>query len=155
MLKPEDIVRLVRERAGHPASAKELVQLLDVPREQRATFRRQLRALAAEGTLVEVRGHRYGVAEKMDLVVGRLQAIAGGSAFVVPDTPRPGGDVFVPAAGREEAMHGDRVVARIERHRAGDRPEGRIVKILHRANPTVVGRFDLDSAGLGFVSPSD
>ncbi len=157
MLKPEEIVRLVRERAQHPASARELVQLLQIPREQRAGFRRQLRALAADGALVEVRGRRYGVAEKMDLVVGRLQAIAGGSAFVVADAPRAdgGGDVFVAAANREEAMHGDRVVVRIERHRAGDRPEGRIVQILHRANQTVVGQFDIDSEGLGFVTPFD
>lgn len=155
MLTPQDIVRLVRERAQHPASARELVQLLRVPREERAGFRRQLRALAGSGALVEVRGHRYGVAERMDLVVGRLQANAGGSAFVIPDSPRPDGDVFVAAPNRDEAMHGDRVVVRIERHRAGDRPEGRIVKILHRANPTVVGRFDVDSAGIGFVSPFD
>ncbi len=52
-------------------------------------------------------------------------------------------------------MHGDRVVARIERYRDGDRPEGRIVKILERANATLVGRFDLDEAGLGFVAPFD
>jgi ribonuclease R len=155
MLTPENIVRLVRERAQHPASARELVQLLRVPREQRAGFRRQLKALAASGALVEVRGRRYGVAEKMDLVVGRLQANAGGFAFAIPDSPRAGGDVFVAAANRDEAMHGDRVVVRIERHRAGDRPEGRVVKILQRANPTVVGRFDVDSAGIGFVSPFD
>ncbi len=157
MLKPEEILRLVRERAQHPASARELVQLLQIPREQRASFRRQLKALAADGTLVEVRGRRYGVAEKMDLVAGRLQAIAGGAAFVVPDAPRAdlGGDVFVPASNREDAMHGDRVVVRVERHRAGERPEGRIVKILNRANRTVVGRFDIDSGGLGFVTPFD
>ncbi len=157
MLKSEEILRLVRERAQHPASARELTQLLKIPREQSASFRRQLKALVADGALVEVRGRRFGVAEKMDLLVGRLQAIAGGSAFVVPDGPRADreGDVFVPLANREEAMHGDRVVVRIERHRAGDRPEGRIVKILRRANQTVVGRFDIDSGGLGFVTPFD
>jgi ribonuclease R len=157
MLKSEDILRLVRERASHPASARELIQLLQIPREQRASFRRQLKVLAADGAIVEVRGRRYGVAEKMDLVVGRLQAIAGGSAFVVPDAPRAdrGDDVFVPSANREESMHGDRVAVRIERHRAGERPEGRIVKVLHRANQTVVGRFDIASGGLGFVTPFD
>jgi ribonuclease R len=157
MLKSEEILRLVRERAQHPALARELVQLLQIPREQRAGFRRQLKALAAEGALVEVRGRRYGLTEKMDLVVGRLQAHAGGSAFVVEDAPRAGsdGDVFVSTANRDDAMHGDRVVVRIERHRSGERPDGRVVKILRRANQTVVGRFDLGSAGLGFVTPFD
>ena len=157
MLTRNDLVRLVRERAQHPASARELVQLLAIPREERASFRRQLKALVAEGALVEVRGKRYGLAEKMDLVVGRLQATAGGSAFVVADPPRAAldADVFVSSPNLNEAMHGDRVVARIERYRAGERPEGRIVKILARVNQTVVGRFDVDSAGLGFVSPFD
>ena len=49
MLKPEDILRLVRERAQHPASTRELTQLLQIPREQHAGFRRQLKALVADG----------------------------------------------------------------------------------------------------------
>jgi ribonuclease R len=157
MLKGSDLVRLVRERAQHPCSARELVQLLGIPREERAGFRRQLKALVADGELVEVHGKRYGLAEKMDLVVGRLQANAGGSAFVVADSPRAtrDADVFVSSSNLKEAMHGDRVVARIERYRTGERPEGRIVKILARANQTVVGRFDMDAAGLGFVTPFD
>jgi ribonuclease R len=133
------------------------MQLLQVPREERATFRRHLRSLASEGLLVEVRGKRYGIAEKMDLVVGRLQSHAGGYAFVIAERPGAGEqrDLFVAAHHLQEAMHGDRVVARIERVRDGDRPEGRVVKILDRANRIVVGRFDVDAAGIGFVSPFD
>ncbi len=51
-------------------------------------------------------------------------------------------------------MHGDRVVARIERV-TGDRAEGRIVRILDRGSATVVGRFDVDGSGIGFVVPFD
>ncbi len=153
----DDVLRLIRDRAQHPASFGELTELLQVPREERAGFRRQIRTLVAGGDLIEVRGKRYGLADKMDLVVGRLQAHAGGFAFVIPER-QPGAatrDVFIAAPNLKEAMHGDRVVARIERYRDGDRPEGRIVKILDRANQTVVGRFDVDEAGLGFVAPFD
>ena len=157
MLSRDDVLRAIRDRASHPASSRELMQLLQVPRELRATFRRHLRSLASEGLLVEVRGKRFGIAEKMDLVVGRLQSHAGGYAFVIGE--RPGGgdprDVFVAAPHLQEAMHGDRVVARIERVRDGDRREGRVVKVLERANRIVVGRFDVDAAGIGFVSPFD
>ena len=157
MLTRDDILRRIRERAGHPASSRELMQLLDVPKPERAGFRRLLKSLTAEGDLVEVRGQRYGLADKMDLVVGRLQAHSGGYGFVVSERPRAdsGPDVFVAAPNMKEAMHGDRVVARIERLRDKDRPEGRIVRILERANAAVVGRFDVDAAGLGFVSPFD
>ena len=53
-------------------------------------------------------------------------------------------------------MHGDRVAARIERRdRARDgrsRAEGRIVRVLDRAHPTVVGLFRYGSSG-NFVLP--
>jgi ribonuclease R len=52
-------------------------------------------------------------------------------------------------------MHGDRVVARVERIGSDGRAEGRIVRILERASTTIVGRFDVDSSGFGFVVPFD
>jgi ribonuclease R len=152
----EDLLRQIRDRVQHPASARELVQLLAIPREERAAFRRQLKALVADGELVEVRGHRYGVVEKMNLVVGRVQANPGGFGFVIAErSSEPTPDVFIAAPNLKEAMHGDRVVARIERLRSGDRPEGRIVRILERANARIVGRFERADGGLGFVSPFD
>ncbi|MBP7570812.1 MAG: ribonuclease R [Acidobacteria bacterium] len=150
----EQILEQIRQRVRHPASARELTQALRIPKEERATFRRHLKALAADGQLIEVRGKRYGLAEKMDLSVGVLQMHAGGFGYVLPErTNEP--DIFIPAVHLKEAMHGDRVVARIERLRDGDRPEGRIVRILARANQTIVGRFERDEVGLGFVSPFD
>ncbi len=140
----EQLLDQIRQRVQHPASARELMQALQIPTEERATFRRHLKALVADGELIEVRGKRYGLAEKMDLVVGRLQSHAGGFGFVLPERRRSEPDVFIPAVHLTEAMHGDRVVARIERLRDGDRPEGRIVRILARANQVVVGRFDQD-----------
>jgi ribonuclease R len=156
VLTREHLLRLIRERAHHPSSSRELIQLLQVPREERAGVRRQLKALVADGDLVEVRGRRYGLADKMDLVVGRLQLHSGGFAFVIPERKdQAGRDVFIAAPTVRDAMHGDRVVARVERYRDGDRPEGQIVKILERANTRLVGRFNLDEAGLGFVAPFD
>jgi len=45
-------------------------------------------------------------------------------------------------------------VARIER-RTEKGAEGRIIKILERSQSSIVGRFELDDAGLGFVVPFD
>ena len=92
----------------------------------------------------------------MDLVVGRLTANAGGFGFVVPEHARPGErkDVYIAAANLTEAMHGDRVVARVER-KTEKGLEGRIIRILERSQQTVVGRFDVDPSGLGYVTPFD
>ncbi len=157
MLSHDDILGLIRDRVHHPATAREIAQLLRVPREERSSFRRQLRSLVTEGTLLQIRGNRFGIAEKMDLVVGRLQTNPGGFGFVVPEHVEPGPqrqDIFVAASNLTEAMHGDRVVARIERQSERG-PEGRIIRILKRSQETIVGRFEVDASDLGYVVPFD
>ena len=134
----------MREKVTHPATPRELIKALKIPQEERATFRRLLKSLVATGELVQTKGGRVGLPDKMDLVVGRLQMNAAGFGFVIPD--KAGGDapdVYVSAANIKEAMHGDRVLARIERRTAENRLEGRIIRILERGNSTIVGRFDI------------
>jgi ribonuclease R len=136
------------------------MQVLRVPREERAGFKRQLKSMVASGDLLQIRGNRFGLPEKMDLVVGRLTTNPGGFGFVVPehgdpfDAAQGRADIYISAANLTEAMHGDRVVARIER-RTEKGLEGRIIRILERSQSSIVGRFDLDAAGLGYVVPFD
>jgi ribonuclease R len=153
----DQLLDAIRTRVDHPATAAELIRLLRIPREGRSGFRRQLRHLVTTGALVETRGGQYGLPERMDLVVGRLTMNPSGFGFVEPEH-RPADapyDVYVAGPHLNEAMHGDRVVARVERLRAGDRPEGRVLRILERAQGTLVGRFDEDASGLRFVVPFD
>jgi ribonuclease R len=92
-----------------------------------------------------------------------------GYGFVLPDEPVPGmeGDLFVGRDALGDAMHGDRVQARIERRgtrmdrgqRVG-RAEGRVVRILKRAHETLVGEFHYDLRPFGrergnYVIPFD
>jgi ribonuclease R len=81
-----------------------------------------------------------------DQLAGRMVLHQDGYGFVIPDTPLPqlDGDVFVPPDATSDAMHGDQVVVRLLRLRGGatgQRAEGRIIKILGRAHPTLVGLF--------------
>ena len=78
-----------------------------------------------------------------NLISGRLIAHRDGYGFLVPDSPIPRieGDLFIGRDGLGDAMNGDKVLARIERRRADGRAEGRIVQIVEREHPTVVGLF--------------
>ena len=156
MTSPSDILRLIREHVHHPATARELSQVLRVPREERTTFKRHLKTLVRDGELLQIRGNRFGLPEKMDLVVGRLHTNPAGFGFVAPEHAKPGErqDIYIAASNLTEAMHGDRVVARVER-RTERGFEGRIIRILERSQETIVGRFDVDDAGLGYVVPFD
>src|SRR5688572_14263109 len=116
MIDRNEILTTIRDSVHHPATARELAQILKIPREERSSFKRQLEAFVTDGVLLKIRGNRYGLAEKMDLVVGRLQSNPRGFGFVVPEQrDNDSKDVFVASPNLMEAMHGDRVVARIER----------------------------------------
>jgi len=157
MYSQDELLRLIRERIDHPATAKELQQKLKIPPEQRATFKRRLRALVASGELVEVRGHRFGLPDLMNLVVGRVSTNPRGFAFVDPEPGRDDvpGRIFIAGNNLNQAIHGDRVVVRVERRRETDRAEGRIVRILERGAQRIVGRYEIDESGLGYVVPFD
>jgi ribonuclease R len=103
-------------------------------------------------------GPGAGIASR-DEVKGRLVLHHDGYGFVVPDTPVPqlDGDVFVPRDAIEDAMHGDRVVVRVQRVggvTGARRAEGRIVRVLGRAHPSVVGLFRYGARG-NVVLPYD
>ena len=84
MFSNEELLTLLRDRVPHPASVRELIQILRIPREERTSFKRLLRKLAESGDLVSIRGNRFGLPERMDVVVGRLTTNPGGFGFVVP-----------------------------------------------------------------------
>jgi len=156
MFSRDQVLALLRERVHHPAGMRELVQILKVPKEERTSFKRHVRSLVSSGDLIQIRGHRYGLPEKMDLYVGRLQAHPAGYGFVAPErTLDGGGDIYISGPNLNEAMHGDRVVVRIERIKEGGRTEGRIIRILERSNEWIVGRYDRDESGMGYVVPFD
>lgn len=156
MLSRDQILALMRDRVHHPAGIRELLQLLKVPREDRATFKRHVKSLVETGDLIQIRGQRFGVSEKMDLFVGRLQTHPGGYGFVEPERPlESGGDIYISGPHLNDAMNGDRVVVRIERIKDGGRAEGRVIRILERANAWLVGRYDRDDGGMGYVVPFD
>src|SRR5256714_12837321 len=156
MFSRDQVLALMRERVHHPAAMRELLQVLKVPRDERTTFKRHVKSLVAAGALIQIRGHRFGLPEKMDLYVGRLQTHPQGYGFVTPERPiEAGGDIYISGPHMNEAMHGDRVAVRIERIKDGGRAEGRVIRILERSGATIIGRYDRDKSGMGYVVPFD
>src|SRR6187397_3532961 len=82
MLSEDQLLSLIRDRVDHPATVKELLQLLRIPKEQRPAFKRRLQSLVASGELIEIRGQRFGLPDRMNLVVGRVSTNPRGFAFV-------------------------------------------------------------------------
>ena len=154
---PEELLARIQATLDHPATVRELMQQLRLQPAQRTTLRRRLAALVDAGKLIKVRGNRYGQPDRMRLATGRVQVNPRGFGFVTPEHPIDGvdGDLYIAGANLNQAMHGDRVVARVESRRTADRAEGRIVRILERAAERLVGRYDSDESGLAYVVPFD
>ena len=84
-----------------------------------------------------------------NLLVGRLTMHRDGFGFVIPEATslndhlkaRLAGDVFIPPHAIGSSMHGDRVLVEVSAIRSDGRAEGRILRSLSRAHPTVVGIF--------------
>ena len=71
----DQLLRQIREQVHHPATARELIRVLKIPREERTTFKRHLTSLVNDGALVLVRGTRYGGgAETLNVAVKVDQA---------------------------------------------------------------------------------
>ena len=114
-----------------------------------------------ETPVASVEGERIAQhkATSRDEIHGRLVLHHDGYGFVVPEVALPNvdGDIFIPKDYVEDAMHGDHVVARISRLSGlagARRAEGRIVRIVGRAHPSVVGQFRYSSRGVS-VLPFD
>ena len=117
------------------------------------------------GALIPVDSDRYALpqaAADKNLIAGRLTMHRDGFGFVIPDAKslpatlksKLAGDIFIPPHQIGNAMHGDLVLVDIQNVRPDGRAEGRIVRPVNRAHPTVVGIFHYGSRG-NYVTPID
>ena len=165
MLSDSNILKHIARQAKHPAGFKQLVRELGLHGDERRELNERLQKLAAGGALIAIDSDRYALpvaAADKNLVVGRLTMHRDGFGFVIPDASslpaalksRLAGDIFIAPHLIGNAMHGDRVLVDISNVRPDGRAEGRIVRPVVRANPTVVGIFHHGSRH-NYVAPMD
>jgi len=135
-----------------PLLLREILRRVGLQKEQRQEAREFVRDLAEEGRIVRIRGNRYGLPSKMNLIVGRIKTHPDGYGFVIPEAEEEE-DIFISPRNLKEAMYGDRVVARIESIRRKGK-EGSIIRILERKTRKVVGKF-MRAKNYSYVIPED
>jgi len=150
-LSVEEILQLMEEE-DRPLLVREILRHLAVKKELRRRVRELLKDLADEGKVVRIRGNRYGLPLKMNLVVGKIRSHPDGYGFVIPEEEGQE-DIFISPRNLKEAMHGDRVVARVESIRKKGR-EGKVIRILERAFRKIVGKF-MRAKHYSYVIPED
>jgi ribonuclease R len=152
MLSDSTILTHIARQPKRAAGFKQLLRELGLHGDERRGLDERLRKLVASGALIQAESDRYALpqaAADKNLVAGRLTMHRDGFGFVVPDAKalspalkaRLTGDIFIAPHLLGNAMHGDLVLVEISNVRPDGRAEGRIVRPVVRAHPTVVGVF--------------
>lgn len=138
----QNILRLLAQR---PLDKVEIARELNLAPSTRSKLRDLLREMELSGDIARIRKDRYIIPREADLFTGVIQFHASGAAHVLNEKAGEP-DLYISAENTFIAMHGDRVVARIAVERpadrrpgTSDRREGRVIRILTRANETIVG----------------
>jgi len=155
---PDRILALLQGKKAAPLDVPSLSRKLRVPP---GAISRTLTALEKEGRVARVRHDRWISAGSADLITGTIQFHPRGFAFVTP-AEGEGPDLRIDAEDTATALHGDLVVARLQRpsftgRRRSDgeeRPRGRVIRILERRNDKIVGTLQ-KTARFFIVIPDD
>ena len=147
-----ELVARIYRSAGQKAGYKQLVRELSLGGGMhRRLLLEQLARLTARGELVKLDREHWSIPKKVsgaggtreNLSAGRLDLHRDGYGFVRPNARQASGqdDIFIPPNEINGAMQGDQVLVEVEPPKADGRRMGRIVRVLERRNPTVVGIF--------------
>ncbi len=159
MISDSAILKKVSLQPKRSAGFKQLVRELGLHGDQRQELSSRLDELVARGELTQ-EGDRYALPKPpaKNQFMGRLTMHRDGYGFVIPDSQslreKLAGDIYIPPPAIGNAMHGDRVLVEVKEVRDGGRAEGRILRVVGRAHPTVVGIFHYGSRH-NYVTPFD
>ncbi|HYG99692.1 MAG TPA: RNB domain-containing ribonuclease [Terriglobales bacterium] len=146
MISESAVLRHLSRQPKQSAGYKQLVRELGLRGDDRQRLSELLAGMVGRGQLL-ADSERFSLpkaAASRNQITGRLSMHRDGYGFVIPDRGQGTqfhGDVFINPQAIGNAMHGDRVLVELGSIRDEGRAEGRIVRVVGRAHPTVVGTF--------------
>ncbi|GAA0858536.1 ribonuclease R [Aliiglaciecola litoralis] len=143
----------ILEREKTPLTFLEICQLVKAKDEDsRIGIQRRLRAMEREGQVVFNRQKKYGLAEKMELIKGRVIGHRDGFGFLKREDGQK--DLFIHQGQMQLLLHDDVVLVK---ESAGDnrgRSEAKVARIIEPRSEPIVGRFFTEH-GVSLVIPDD
>ena len=148
------LLEFMREEAYRPMDIQELVRVFEINGDEYKAFKKALKSMEKEGTIIRTQKDKFALPEKLGLVPGKLQAHSKGFGFLIPDKEGEK-DVFLPSSFINGAMNGDKILVRVTREdKDGKKREGEVVQIIERNNTKIIGVYE-DSKNFGFVVAED
>jgi len=147
------LLRLLGSEDYIPSNVPELLSQLGMKPNQQQVLQSLLKSLEKQGKIVRTKGNRYIVAKEADLVPGVIQITRGGRGFVQPDEAGIS-EIGISESNTGTAMHGDRVLVRLDIRPGQQDKIGSVVKVLERKRTQFVGTLQRSKQFL-HVTPDD
>ena len=151
-----ELLTLLKKEA---LSLEALQQKLFRHHPQKEMVAEALYQLEKERLVLKLRKDHYVLPRNADLLFGTLQVHTSGAAHLLPEE---GPDIYISPENLDTGMQGDYVLARLIKDRRARRPtqtkerraEGEVIRILNRANKTIVGTLQY-SQDFSYVIPDN
>ncbi len=132
------IIEVFHEAGNRPLNYKQVSAQLNIKdSDQRRVIFGLLDDLARDGLIKEVSRGKYQIHSTRVDIIGRVQVLNSGSAYIISEESDE--DVFVSQRHLGNAFHGDTVRVHVkEKGRAGQ-PSGEVVEVLERKRDQFVG----------------
>jgi len=118
----------------------------------------QLEKLRDDGKIIQLKNGKFKFNKEQkekragSTAEGRVDMTRRGSAFIICDGLET--DIHVPPSKVMNAINGDKVLVKYAKAPGKKRPEGRIIKVLERANTSFIGTIKVSKA-YAFVEPDN
>ena len=149
----EKILNFISEEAYVPMKAKQIAEIMSVPKNQYSEFTQILKELTLEYKIKVNKKGKYSLVDAQKYKKGKLRINERGFGFVkIEDSDE---EIYISGRNINDSLNEDEVLVElIEDSKKDSHREGRIIKIIERGKDSVVGVFE-SNKNFGFVIPDD
>ena len=149
----EKILGFLSDKSYVPMKAKQIANMMSVPKEEYVNFIQILKQLVSEYKIQTNKKGKYSIIDNKKYKKGKLQINEKGFGFVkIQDEDE---EIYISAKNMHNALNEDQVVLEIiENLQKNSHKEGKILEIVQRGRDKIVGTFET-SKNFGFVVPDD
>ncbi|HOJ42841.1 MAG TPA: ribonuclease R [Syntrophorhabdaceae bacterium] len=127
----------ILEKEKRPVKFRDIERILCLSQDDRKRLKTLVKDMIKRGLLFKLKNKMIGLRKALNLETGALFCSKNGYGIVIPEKEGVEG-IRIPQRFIRDAIHGDRVVVRIDRKGAYGK-EGKILKVIERKTHTITG----------------
>ncbi len=147
-----ELVKVMNASRQSALTLNQILKGLNLKEEDLPILLNLIKDMQDSGLLIKTEDGRYGLPEKLGMATGILRANKRGFAFLIPDQTID--DIYINPENLNSAVHGDRVIVRVDQKKGRRKREGTVLTILKRGQNRLLGTLRREHKRY-FVIPDD